>query len=689
MVKMLIINALGVLFVFGSLSNAFGADAEPPRSMTYQGYLTDSDGVPLGSSAPANYDVQFRLYDIKEGGTTDNILWAEQQTVTVDSGSFSILLGEGSAIGSEPNGSLSSLFQSDTASDRYIGITVLNVAGSDVTIEPRLRLVSSPYSFLAHHALTANRILGINPENQEVDLLKTDGLNVGIGLSDGVSPGVTLDVNGAGRFRQGLTSDGDVILKQKLAVGKATIPSAALDVSGDVLIDGVINGTSNLTIEGGMVDIRPSSGPALQLHPSTGLDNYGLKFNLGSSTAQILVDSASRDLRLGANNQWSLRLSTDGQVVAAKDVFINGDELRLGLSDGKSTGSKTAQRALYHGSNDTLVLNFNGDFEGGTINEGALEVRGNLTVEGQLNTSKLALEGVTVVDMDAVNKRIRINPDGGYDDVYINSNFITTYNDLSHPVLALDSTGGGDVWANQGAEFRIGEGARTNGLAQFALTYRGDGWGVIGGGQTSSGATSGAHIQFYYQSGQTLNIKNTSGIRHFASNGEYLDFGRSNFNYDGRGDAFYIKGTGLKNGSGTRYAQWNGDSGWHFASDQRLKKDITDDREVLDLLMGVKVRQFRWKDDGQDSPKERGLIAQELEPFFPELVSTFEAEDKQATKSVNYTSLGIIALKGVQELKEEKDLEIDRLGKIIAEKQAKIDTLEERLDRLEQLLLNP
>jgi wobble nucleotide-excising tRNase len=105
--------------------------------------------------------------------------------------------------------------------------------------------------------------------------------------------------------------------------------------------------------------------------------------------------------------------------------------------------------------------------------------------------------------------------------------------------------------------------------------------------------------------------------------------------------------------------------------------------------MGVKVRQFRWKDDGQDSPKERGLIAQELEPFFPELVSTFEAEDKQATKSVNYTSLGIIALKGVQELKEEKDLEIDRLGKIIAEKQAKIDTLEERLDRLEQLLLNP
>ncbi|MEK9864664.1 MAG: hypothetical protein VW804_16050, partial [Verrucomicrobiota bacterium] len=203
------------------------------------------------------------------------------------------------------------------------------------------RLVSSPYSFLAHHALTANRILGTNSENQEVDLLKTDGLNVGIGLSDGVSPGVTLDVNGAGRFRQGLTSDGDVILKQKLAVGKATIPSAALDVSGDVLIDGVINGTSNLTIEGGMVDIRPSSGPALQLHPPTGLDNYGLKFNLGSSTAQILVDSASRDLRLGANNQWSLRLSTDGQVVAAKDVFINGDELRLGLSDGKSTGSKT------------------------------------------------------------------------------------------------------------------------------------------------------------------------------------------------------------------------------------------------------------------------------------------------------------------------------------------------------------
>ena len=50
---------LGVL----ATATAFAADAKPPERMTYQGYLTDSNGVPLGNSAPANYDVVFRIYN--------------------------------------------------------------------------------------------------------------------------------------------------------------------------------------------------------------------------------------------------------------------------------------------------------------------------------------------------------------------------------------------------------------------------------------------------------------------------------------------------------------------------------------------------------------------------------------------------------------------------------------------------
>ena len=125
---------------------ARAADSNPPERLTYQGYLTDANGSALGTNAPKNYDVVFRIYDSQSGGSE---LWAEQQTVTVDKGYFSVLLGEGSTYQSEPHPLLlSGLFTNNTASDRYIEMLVKGIgAGSppaDVTLLPRLRLLTSP-----------------------------------------------------------------------------------------------------------------------------------------------------------------------------------------------------------------------------------------------------------------------------------------------------------------------------------------------------------------------------------------------------------------------------------------------------------------------------------------------------------------------------------------------------------------
>lgn len=130
------------------------ADANPPDRMTYQGYVVDASGVALGNSSPKNYDIIFRVYSEQTAGTR---LWSEQQTVTVDKGYFSILLGEGSAYASESRPALSTLFSASDASDRYVEMTVkgIGAAGADVTILPRLRLLTAPYAFLAKHATTA------------------------------------------------------------------------------------------------------------------------------------------------------------------------------------------------------------------------------------------------------------------------------------------------------------------------------------------------------------------------------------------------------------------------------------------------------------------------------------------------------------------------------------------------------
>lgn len=124
------------------------AAPSPPERMSYQGYLVDADGTPLAAANPANYPVVFRVYAASQGGDP---LWTEQQIVTVNNGNFSVILGEGTQFGSEAHENLSTIFTGASASDRYIGITV-DIGGTQMELLPRLRLLASPYAFLATNA---------------------------------------------------------------------------------------------------------------------------------------------------------------------------------------------------------------------------------------------------------------------------------------------------------------------------------------------------------------------------------------------------------------------------------------------------------------------------------------------------------------------------------------------------------
>jgi hypothetical protein len=131
----------------------------PPGQISYQGFLVDANGIPLATNAPKNYDIIFRIYNAPIGAAAP--LWGELQTVTVDRGYFSVLLGQGSSVPGAPStNNLSSIFSGSDASDRYIGTTVRGLVGGDVEIQPRMRLLSSPYSLLASTANNATKLQG-------------------------------------------------------------------------------------------------------------------------------------------------------------------------------------------------------------------------------------------------------------------------------------------------------------------------------------------------------------------------------------------------------------------------------------------------------------------------------------------------------------------------------------------------
>lgn len=95
---------------------------------------------------------------------------------------------------------LSTLFTGDTASDRYVEMTVKGIGpgGTDATILPRLRLISSPYAFLAANAINATRL--VNATNSQI--VTVTGTSVGI---NNAIPGATLDVQGSAKVSGPLT----------------------------------------------------------------------------------------------------------------------------------------------------------------------------------------------------------------------------------------------------------------------------------------------------------------------------------------------------------------------------------------------------------------------------------------------------------------------------------------------------
>ena len=78
------VPALVVLLV---ICLATAATAQLPRTLDYQGVLTDAGGAAVGDGL---YSVTFNLYEVEAGGTE---IWTETQAIEVYKGIFNVVLG--------------------------------------------------------------------------------------------------------------------------------------------------------------------------------------------------------------------------------------------------------------------------------------------------------------------------------------------------------------------------------------------------------------------------------------------------------------------------------------------------------------------------------------------------------------------------------------------------------------------
>ncbi|MDM8560694.1 tail fiber domain-containing protein, partial [Candidatus Parabeggiatoa sp. HSG14] len=81
-------------------------------------------------------------------------------------------------------------------------------------------------------------------------------------------------------------------------------------------------------------------------------------------------------------------------------------------------------------------------------------------------------------------------------------------------------------------------------------------------------------------------------------------------------------------------------------SDQRHKQNIQTLGGSLAKLAQLRGVSFNWKEDTEE--KQIGLVAQEVEKVFPELVST----DSEGYKSIAYGKLSAVLIEAVKELQQ-------------------------------------
>jgi hypothetical protein len=659
-----------LLAVFFSLLGATAGLAQTstmPALLSYQGRVTDATGTLVGNSTPVNRAVKFQLYTASSGGTA---VWAETQTVTISGGEFSVLIGNGTGISGltgpsspapTPYKKLPDILNASSNPSGvsfYLGVTVDdgNSGTTDAEISPRQQLVAGAYALRATVAESV--------------------------ASSAITTAMIADSN----ITTGKIADSNVTSAKiaDLTIGTADLANNAVTASKlDTSSIGVwsVNG-SNVYRSGGLVGIGTSS-PTAPLHVfaggNTSPDTNGLCVSNPTNSAN---QHAIATVRTAGASAGSPFFSMDVAGVAGWSMGIdNADSQKFKISNAwYSPGAATKLTVTGAGNvgigqtNPSYPLSF------------ADALGAKITLFGQ---------GTSHYGFGIQGGLLQIYSDSAGSDVAFGCGSSTSFTER----MRVKGNGYVGIGTNSPPEKLTINGGwlRFDSSSTGIVGYNADNdyWRIYGQGASNAGeliiqsGDDGNEPIWFYQAGTWrggvasdgwINAGTNVGFRTSNSESNSLIFN------SGRSLALSVY-NGSQAGGQTRYAVYDGDSNWDFNSDLRLKKDIVDAEPMLERLLQVRFRRYHWKDTDGTEPLSFGVIAQELEPLFPQLVGEQQLPDQdQPYKTVAYTEFATVASKAVQELAARTDDQVQALRSALVAKDAQIAALDARLAALEKLL---
>jgi hypothetical protein len=119
-------------------------------------------------------------------------------------------------------------------------------------------------------------------------------------------------------------------------------------------------------------------------------------------------------------------------------------------------------------------------------------------------------------------------------------------------------------------------------------------------------------------------------------------------------------------------------NGWLHSSDKNLKTNINTLSNSLEKILKLRGVSFNWKKSPNEIPQV-GFIAQEVLPFFPEVVNV----DDEGNHSMAYQNLFAPIVEAIKELKNEIDLKSQEINNLKKENEILKSEFQKRIQALE------